>query len=167
MVPSTVTWYLLLGPVVTCQSSTCYPRMLSASSVCHHLGPSIGKSMWHFYPLWLTQMFYKGAHLEGSQSTMWNEVQENKRTEILKEINEKFVDSHTLWRLMHFETRILLVITQLWLWYQWLLDKAKELRVLELWEQRLNRKESIQQMIAIFFQSVIALEVANSRERFT
>lgn len=81
-------------------------------------------------------MFYKGAHLEGAQSTMWNEVQENKRTEILKEINEKFVDSHTLWRLMHFETRILLVITQLWLWYQWLLDKAKELRVLESWEQR-------------------------------
>ena len=29
----------------------------------------------------------------------------------------------------------------------------------------INRTESIQQMIAVFFQSVIALEVTNSRER--
>lgn len=60
-----------------CDMLVC-PRALSSSSVCHNFDPFLGKSTWNLSLLWLTQKFYKAAHLKGAQSTIRNKVLEIK-----------------------------------------------------------------------------------------
>lgn len=78
--------------------------------------------------------------------------------ENLKEINEKFAHSHTLWGLMHSDHSAPALIPVV-------VSQGQVALCAGIMRAEINRTESIQQMIVVFFQSAIILEVANSMER--
>lgn len=78
--------------------------------------------------------------------------------ENLNEINEKFAHSHTLWGLMHSDHSVPALSPVV-------VSQGQVALCAGIMRVGINRTESIQQMIVVFFQSAITLEVANSTER--
>lgn len=106
----------------------------------------------------LTQKFYKAAHLEGAQSTIWNKVLEKKiKNGQFKRAIKKCAHAHTPWGLTHFDHSALtlnpMVVSQ---------DQG----ALPAGAVRAETSRTIYSaMIAVLCLSVVTLEVANIREK--
>lgn len=113
MVPITTTLYMLLGPIQTVRTVQSVPEHCHLSQSVIILALPLGNQCEIFT--------LSGWHISSTGQPTWrgpralHEIKSwrtKERTKNLKEINKKFTHSHILWRLMYFEARVLLLITQ-------------------------------------------------------